>query len=206
MRSRRHQDNWLAAIAASDPSRLNAEIHEGHLSSSLCHMGGISHQLGKPAPNGRDHGAIAANDLLANSFDRMAGHLRANGVDIDGGDGVVTLGRGSTLIRQPKSSSITARQVTSAPAAASAMAMPCPTLKVPPQKLRQRAKSRGATAGLPSSVLGPYLAACSRNSAGNFFSVGNRLLASYANPSYHRALDHCQSIARFTKPRRAGLL
>ena len=34
----------------------------------------------------------AANDLLANSFDRMAGHLRANGVDIDRGDGVVTLG------------------------------------------------------------------------------------------------------------------
>ena len=92
MRSRRHQDNWLAAIAARDPSRLNAEIHEGHLSSSLCHMGGISHQLGKPARMGEIMERVAANDLLANSVDRMAGHLRANGVDIDSGDGVVTLG------------------------------------------------------------------------------------------------------------------
>jgi hypothetical protein len=87
-----HQDNWLAAIAARDPSRLNAEIHEAHLSSSLCHMGGISQQVGKRARMGEIMEHIAANDLLANAVDRMAGHLRANGVDIDSGDGVVTLG------------------------------------------------------------------------------------------------------------------
>jgi predicted dehydrogenase len=87
-----HQDNWLAAVAARDPSRLNAEIHEGHLSSALCHMGGISHQLGKPAPMREIMERTAANDVLANAVDRMAGHLRANGVDIDRGDGVVTLG------------------------------------------------------------------------------------------------------------------
>jgi len=87
-----HHDNWLAAVAARDSSRLFAEIREGHLSSSLCHMGGISHQLGKPAPMGEIMERISASDLLANSVDRMAGHLRANGVDVDGGDGVVTLG------------------------------------------------------------------------------------------------------------------
>jgi predicted dehydrogenase len=87
-----HQENWLAAIAARDPSRLNAEIHEGHLSSSLCHMGGISHQLGKPTPMREIMERVAANDLLANAVDRMAGHLRANDVDIDGDEGVVTLG------------------------------------------------------------------------------------------------------------------
>jgi hypothetical protein len=87
-----HQDNWLSAIAARDPSRLNAEIHEAHVSSSLCHMGGISHQLGKPARMGEILGHVAANDLLSNAVDRMAGHLRANGVDIDSGDGVVTFG------------------------------------------------------------------------------------------------------------------
>jgi hypothetical protein len=87
-----HQDNWLAAIAARDPSRLNAEIHEAHLSSSLCHMGGISHQLGKPARMGEILGHVAANDLLSNAVDRMAGHLRANGVDVDSGDGAVTFG------------------------------------------------------------------------------------------------------------------
>jgi predicted dehydrogenase len=87
-----HQDNWLAAIAARDPSRLNAEIHEGHVSSSLCHLGGISQQLGKPAPMREIMERVAANDLLANAVDRMASHLRANGVDIDGEEGVVTLG------------------------------------------------------------------------------------------------------------------
>jgi predicted dehydrogenase len=87
-----HQDNWLSAIAAGDPSRLNAEIHEGHLSSALCHMGGVSQQLGKPAPMREIMERVSANDLLANAVDRMAGHLRANGVDIDNGDGVVSLG------------------------------------------------------------------------------------------------------------------
>ena len=48
--------------------------------------------VGRAGPHGRDHGAYCANDLLANSFDRMAGHLRANGVDIDSGNGVMTLG------------------------------------------------------------------------------------------------------------------
>jgi hypothetical protein len=37
-------------------------------------------------------GRVSANDLWANSVDRMAGHLRANGVDIDSGEGVVSLG------------------------------------------------------------------------------------------------------------------
>lgn len=85
-----HQDNWLSAVAARDPSRLNAEIHEAHLSSSLCHLGGISHQLGKPAPLGEIMERINGSDVLSNSVDRMAGHLRANGIDVDGS--AITLG------------------------------------------------------------------------------------------------------------------
>jgi hypothetical protein len=87
-----HQNNWLSAIAARDPSRLTADIQEGHLSSSLCHMGGVSQQLGKPARAAEIMERISANELLANAFDRMAGHLRANGVDIDQGEGVISLG------------------------------------------------------------------------------------------------------------------
>jgi predicted dehydrogenase len=81
----RHHDNWLAAVAAHDPQLLNCEIREGHLSSSLCHLGGVSHQLGEPKRAGEIAETIAADDLLSNSFDRMASHLRANGVNIDGG-------------------------------------------------------------------------------------------------------------------------
>jgi predicted dehydrogenase len=86
-----HQDNWLAAVAANDPSRLNADIHEGHLSSSLCHLGGISQRLGEKVRAGEIMEKIAANELLSNAFDRMASHLRANGVDIDG-EAVINLG------------------------------------------------------------------------------------------------------------------
>ena len=78
-----HHDNWLAAIAAGSSSKLNAEVLEGHLSSSLCHMGGISYQLGEKKPAAEIAENIRGNDLLSSSFDRMASHLRANGVDID---------------------------------------------------------------------------------------------------------------------------
>jgi hypothetical protein len=86
-----HQDNFLAAVAARDSSRLNADIHEGHVSSALCHLGGISQRLGEPARAGEIMERIAANELLANAFDRMASHLRANGIDVDS-EAVINLG------------------------------------------------------------------------------------------------------------------
>jgi hypothetical protein len=87
-----HIRNFLAAVAANDASRLNADIHEGHLSSSLCHMGSITHRLGEPARADAIADQIKGNELLSNSFDRMASHLRANGVEIDRGEGALTLG------------------------------------------------------------------------------------------------------------------
>jgi hypothetical protein len=87
-----HRENWLAAVAARDPSQLNADIQEGHVSSALCHLGGISQQLGQSARAAEIMERVSANELLANAFDRMAGHLRANGVDIDNGDGAISLG------------------------------------------------------------------------------------------------------------------
>jgi hypothetical protein len=79
-----HIQNFLGAVAAQDSSRLNADIQEGHLSSALCHLGGISHQLGKPATAGEIADQLKGHELLATSFDRMASHLRANDIDIDG--------------------------------------------------------------------------------------------------------------------------
>jgi hypothetical protein len=86
-----HIKNFLAAVAANDPSQLNADIREGHLSSSLCHLGGISHQLGKPARAEEIAEQIKGNERLSISFDRMSSHLRANGVDIDN-EPALTLG------------------------------------------------------------------------------------------------------------------
>jgi predicted dehydrogenase len=86
-----HFTNWLSAVAARNPSQLNAEIHEGHLSSSLCFMGSISHRLGEQKRAGEIAEVVAGRELLANSFDRLASHLRANDVDIDGEE-MLTLG------------------------------------------------------------------------------------------------------------------
>jgi predicted dehydrogenase len=91
-----HHDNWLEAIAAGDRGMLNADIVEGHLSSALCHTPNVSYRLGKKARAGEIAEAVAANELLANSVDRMFGHLRANGVDIDREE-AVTLGEWLTV-------------------------------------------------------------------------------------------------------------
>ncbi len=98
--SESHFANWLKAVANHRRSELNAEIQEGHLSSSLCFMGGISHQLGSKQPTAEIAEMVAGRELLANSFDRMASHLRANDVAIDAQD-LITLG--ATLELDPSS-------------------------------------------------------------------------------------------------------
>lgn len=91
-----HHDNWLAAIAAGDRKLLNADIQEGHVSSALCHAGNVSYRLGdkKMSLDCRDR--IRANDVLADSVERMLGHLRANGVDADAED-ALTVGEWLTI-------------------------------------------------------------------------------------------------------------
>ncbi|MCH7752665.1 MAG: Gfo/Idh/MocA family oxidoreductase [Planctomycetes bacterium] len=87
-----HHENWLSAILAGDRGMLNADILEGHLSSSLCHVGAISHQLGEKLSAAAISERIHANPLLSGSFDRMAAHLRANDIDIDASQAAITLG------------------------------------------------------------------------------------------------------------------
>lgn len=87
-----HHENWLEAVEAQDASLLTGDILEGHLSSALCHTGGISHLLGEKQPSYEIAKAIVSNERLSSSFDRMASHLRANDVDIDSDDESLTLG------------------------------------------------------------------------------------------------------------------
>ncbi len=86
-----HQQKWLSAVASRDASKLDQPVESGHVSSCLCHLGGISHQLGEPVRAGDIADRIRGNELLSISFDRMAAHLRANNVDIDR-QAAVTLG------------------------------------------------------------------------------------------------------------------
>lgn len=101
-----HFDNFLKAVRSRKRSDLHADVLDGHLSSALCHTGGLSHQLGEPRPADEILQAVAKNERLKDSVERMFAHLRANEVDIDGP--VVTMG--AVLEMDPKSEQITNNQ------------------------------------------------------------------------------------------------
>ena len=79
-----HFANFLDAVRSGNRDDLNGEVLEGHLSSALCHTGAISHMLGKPHAKSDIEAAVSSDPLWADSFQRMAAHLDANGVDISG--------------------------------------------------------------------------------------------------------------------------
>lgn len=85
-----HFRNFLDAVASGRREDLNAEVEEGHLSSALCHMANISHQLGEARSAAEIQQAVASSPLFAESVDRLLEHLRANEIDIDSAS--VTLG------------------------------------------------------------------------------------------------------------------
>jgi predicted dehydrogenase len=77
-----HHGNWIAAVRSRKPEDLTAEILEGHLSAGLVHTGNISFRLGARKAPGEIKEALADNKSLTEAFNRMVGHLDANGVDI----------------------------------------------------------------------------------------------------------------------------
>ena len=89
-----HFANFLTAVRSRNAADLNADILEGHLSSGLCHTGGISHQLGSKMPGHSIVEAVsesqAAGPLFSESLERMARHLDANKIDLS--EATLTLG------------------------------------------------------------------------------------------------------------------
>ena len=92
-----HFGNFVAAVRAGDPKKLNADILEGHLSSALCHLGNISYRNGveKPMSEVKE---IADNKDAQEAFQRMTQHLKDNNVDLTKAIGRV----GPTLPIDPK--------------------------------------------------------------------------------------------------------
>lgn len=78
-----HHANFINAIRSRNPSDLTAEVLEGHLSSALCHMGGISHRLGKQASSEAIMGSLSGSNGMSEAFDRMQKHLLVNSVDLE---------------------------------------------------------------------------------------------------------------------------
>lgn len=85
-----HYANFLQAVRSRKVTDLKADILEGHLSSALCHTGNISYLLGALASPDEIREKIRSNRDAVATFDRMAEHLAANGVDLN--DPKATLG------------------------------------------------------------------------------------------------------------------
>lgn len=77
-----HYDNFIQCVKSRKVDHLNADIWQGHLSSALCHTGNISYRLGqKDSPDAIKEKIKGSPDAVP-TFERMAEHLAANGVDI----------------------------------------------------------------------------------------------------------------------------
>ncbi len=87
-----HYANFLDAVSTNNQSKLNGPIIEGHISSALCHTGGVSHQLGSNISLADIESELSSEcDIFKDSLKRMTEHLKANQVDIDSG-AALTLG------------------------------------------------------------------------------------------------------------------
>jgi len=77
-----HMQNFVDVVRSRKLADLRGPILEGHVSSALCHLGNISHQLGRAASPGELHEKTLGNAPLAEAYGRMAEHLAANKVDL----------------------------------------------------------------------------------------------------------------------------
>jgi hypothetical protein len=71
------------ASAAAD---LNADVLQGHLSATCCHLANISHRLGQAAAPEAVIEGTKFDPLLADAVARYHEHLRENGIDFAGSE------------------------------------------------------------------------------------------------------------------------
>lgn len=77
----RMMQNFVDVVRSRKTAELYGPIEEGHISSALCHLGGISHALGRAAVPGEIREATTGDAALTEAFGRMTAHLEANHVD-----------------------------------------------------------------------------------------------------------------------------
>ena len=78
----RHMQNFIDVVRSRRTADLYGPVGEGHVSSALCHLGNISHRLGRATPGGALRESVRADAALAEAHGRMAEHLAANRVDL----------------------------------------------------------------------------------------------------------------------------
>jgi predicted dehydrogenase len=78
----RLMENFIDVIRSRKTADLYGPIQEGHVSSALCHVGNISHQVGQLASPDKIAEAVKADAPLAEAYGRMTEHLAIHGVDL----------------------------------------------------------------------------------------------------------------------------
>jgi hypothetical protein len=96
--SDRHMENFIDVVRSRKSADLYGPIEEGHVSSALCHLGNISHQLGAATPEGQLKDTVMSNHGLSEANGRMIEHLHANNVDLN----ATPLTLGMPLLVDPK--------------------------------------------------------------------------------------------------------
>ena len=79
----RNMRNFIEVVRRRKTAELYAPVGEGHASSALCHLGNISHRVGRTTSPGELRERIAGHSGLAESCGRMFEHLHINQVDLD---------------------------------------------------------------------------------------------------------------------------
>ena len=76
------QANFIHALRTGNLDDLKTDIEEGHLSTSLCHMGNISYQVGELHPVEELISTIKDNKYLYQVYQDMDEHLLKHGIDL----------------------------------------------------------------------------------------------------------------------------
>lgn len=95
--ARNHFENFVAAVRSGNQDELSADIREGHLSAAPCHLGTVSHNLGRKASVSEIRDSLSNLPEVEEAFTRMIQHLESNQVDF--GNGSLTFGRKLTAGR-----------------------------------------------------------------------------------------------------------
>ncbi len=80
-----HFANFIRAVRSGKQEDLNADILEGHQSTSLCHVGNISHRLGRTATPAEIREQLEASKVrpeMIDAYARMEQHLADHKIDL----------------------------------------------------------------------------------------------------------------------------
>jgi hypothetical protein len=77
-----HAANFIKAVQSRKVSDLNADIIEGHISSSLCHLANISHRVGHLSSVEGIQEALKTHLKAVDAFTSFQDHLFSNWIDI----------------------------------------------------------------------------------------------------------------------------